>query len=132
MGIQGGAKIGQGSPYSRIFFFRPEGYSDIALPVHVCAVTYITEISLHVTLSNQSHSLTLICRDIFNFSSETAKRNSTRLRRKQDLNVPYQVCVFRADRKKTKLPPLPYNWLRRKLYWKGGGGYERSTGKWRG
>ena len=28
-------------------------------PVHLCAVTYLTEISLHVTLSNQSHSLTL-------------------------------------------------------------------------
>ena len=27
-------------------------------PVHLCAVTSITEISLHVTLSNQSHSLT--------------------------------------------------------------------------
>ena len=32
------------------FFFNP--------PVHLCVVTYITEISLHVTLSNQSHSLT--------------------------------------------------------------------------
>ena len=29
-------------------------------PAHLCAVTYITEISLHVTLSNQSHSLTLM------------------------------------------------------------------------
>ena len=28
------------------------------LPVHLCVVTYITEISLHVTLSNQSLSLT--------------------------------------------------------------------------
>ena len=26
-------------------------------PAHPCAVTYMTEISLHVTLSNQSHSL---------------------------------------------------------------------------
>ena len=34
------------------------------------------------------------------FSSETAERNSTKLDRKQDLNVLYQVCVFRADRKK--------------------------------
>ena len=37
--------------------------------------------------------------DIFDFSSETAERNSTNLDRKQDLNVLYQVCVFRADRK---------------------------------
>ena len=31
---------------------------------------------------------------IFDFSSETAERNSTKLDRKQDLNVLYQVCVF--------------------------------------
>ena len=36
---------------------------------------------------------------IFDFSSETAQQNSTKLDRKQDLNVLYQVCVFRADRK---------------------------------
>ena len=30
---------------------------------------------------------------------ETAKRNSTKLDRKQDLNILYKVCVFRADRK---------------------------------
>ena len=38
--------------------------------------------------------------NIFDFSSETAYRNSTKRKRKQDLNVLYQVCVFRADRKK--------------------------------
>ena len=31
-------------------------------------------------------------------SSETAERNSTKLDRKQDLNVFYQVYVFRADK----------------------------------
>ena len=36
---------------------------------------------------------------IFDFSSETAERNSTKLDRKQVLNALYQVCVFRADRK---------------------------------
>ena len=41
--------------------------------------------------------LPLIGRDIFDFSCETAERNSTKLDRKQDLNVFYQVCVFRAD-----------------------------------
>ena len=30
----------------------------------------------------------------FDFSSETAERNSTKLDRKQDLNVLYQVCAF--------------------------------------
>ena len=33
------------------------------------------------------------------FSSETTERNSTKLDRKQDFNVFYQVCVFLADRK---------------------------------
>ena len=41
----------------------------------------------------------LIGWDIFDFSSQTAERNSTKLDRKQILNVFYQVCVFRADRK---------------------------------
>ena len=36
----------------------------------------------------------LIGWDIFDFSSETAEQNSTKIDRKQDLNVLYQVCVF--------------------------------------
>ena len=36
---------------------------------------------------------------IFNFSSETTKQNSTKLDRKQELNILYQVCVFRVDQK---------------------------------
>ena len=55
---------------------------------------------------------------IFDFSSETAKRNSTKLDRKQDLNALYQVCVFRADRKNT-MAALASDWLRhfRLLLW---------------
>ena len=53
----------------------------------------------------------LTCMDIFDFSSETAKRNSMKLDRKQDLNVLYQVCVFRADRK-NKMAALASDWLR--------------------
>ena len=41
----------------------------------------------------------LIGWDIFDFFSETAEPNSKKLHRKQDLNVLYQVCVCRADRK---------------------------------
>ena len=41
----------------------------------------------------------LIGWDIIDFFSETAERNSTKLDRKQDLNVLYQVCVFQTDRK---------------------------------
>ena len=60
----------------------------------------------------------LIGWDIFNFSSETAEWNSTKLDRKQDLNVLYQVCVFRADRK-NKMAALASDWLRhfRLLLW---------------
>ena len=53
----------------------------------------------------------LIGWDIFDFFSETAEWNSTKLDRKQDLNVLYQVCVFRADRK-NKMAALASDWLR--------------------
>ena len=57
------------------------------------------------------------CWDIFYFSSGTAKRTSTILDRKQDLNVIFQVCVFRADRK-TKMVALSSDWLRHfRLLW---------------
>ena len=60
----------------------------------------------------------LIGWDIFDFSSETAERNSMKLDRKQDLNVLYRVCVFRADRK-NKMAVLASDWLRhfRLLLW---------------
>ena len=53
----------------------------------------------------------LIGWDIFNFSSETSERNSTKLDRKQDLNVLYQVWVFLADQK-NKMAALASDWLR--------------------
>ena len=37
--------------------------------------------------------------DIFDFSSETAEPNSTKLDRKQDIIILYQVRVFRATPK---------------------------------
>ena len=52
----------------------------------------------------------LIGWNIFNFFSETAEWNSTKLDRKQDLNFLYQVCVFRADRK-NKMAALASDWL---------------------
>ena len=45
----------------------------------------------------------LIGSDIFDFSSETAKRNSAKLDRKQALNAFYHVCVFQANREKNKM-----------------------------
>ena len=53
----------------------------------------------------------LIGWDIFDFFSETVERNSTKLERKQDLNILYQVCVFRADRK-NKMAALASDWLK--------------------
>ena len=53
----------------------------------------------------------LIGWDMFDFSSETAERNSTKLKRKQDLNVLYQVCVFRLNRK-NKMAALASDWLK--------------------
>ena len=60
----------------------------------------------------------LIGWDIFDFFTETAERNSTKHDRKQDLNILYQVCVFRADRK-NKMAALASDWLRhfRLLLW---------------
>ena len=43
---------------------------------------------------------------IFDFFTETTEQNSTKLDRKQELNILYQVCVFRVDRK-TRWPPWP-------------------------
>ena len=43
---------------------------------------------------------------IFDFSSDTTEQNSTKLDRKQELNIFYRVCVFRADRK-IRWPPWP-------------------------
>ena len=60
----------------------------------------------------------LIGWDIFDFSVETAERNSTNLDRKQDLNALYQVCVFSGHRK-NKMAALASDWLRhfRLLLW---------------
>ena len=45
---------------------------------------------------------------IFDFSSETTERNSTKLDRKQDLNVLYQVCFLGRSEKQDGRPGL---WL---------------------
>ena len=55
---------------------------------------------------------------IFDFCSETTEQNLTKLDRKQELNILYQVCVFRVDRK-NKMAALASDWLRhfRLLLW---------------
>ena len=54
----------------------------------------------------------LIGWDIFDFLSETAEWNSTTLDMNQDLNVLYQVYVFRTDRKENNMAALASNLLR--------------------
>ena len=49
--------------------------------------------------------------DIVDFFSETTLHNSTKLDRKQDLNVLYNVCVFPADQK-NKMAARASDWLR--------------------
>ena len=56
------------------------------------------------------HTLSVVNFHILDFSSETAEQNSTKLDRKQDLNVLYQVCVFWADRKNKMAAPSS-DWL---------------------
>ena len=62
----------------------------------------------HCPSSVRSPSFTF---HIFDISSETTDKNSTKLDRKQDLNVLYQVCVFWVDRK-NKIAALASDWLR--------------------
>ena len=98
-----------GSLYETVIFSAPEPKAQ----VHYCdhALSVVRRPS-----SVRRPSLTF---HIFNFSSETAERNSTKLDRKQDLKVLYQDCVFRADRK-NKMAALVFDWLRhfRLLLWK--------------
>ena len=59
-----------------------------------CAMT-IAHLSLRLRWAkNRWQPWLLIGRDIFDFSSETASQNSTKLDRKEDLNVLYQLCIF--------------------------------------
>ena len=96
-----------------------------ALPVHTESFFSAPEPKAHVHFCD--HALSVVRPSvvrpsltfhIFDFSSETAERNSTKLDRKQDVNVLYQVCVFRVDRK-NKMAALASDWLRhfRLLLW---------------
>ena len=84
------------------FFSAPEPKAQVHYCDHALSVVRPSSLTFH----------------IFDFFSETAKRNSTKLDRKQDLNVLYKVCVFRTDRK-NKMAALASDWLRhfRHLLW---------------
>ena len=76
--------------------------------VHLSRRLKCTIVIMRCPSSVRPSSLTF---NIFDFSSETAERNSTKLDRKQHLNLLYQVCVFRADQK-NKMAALASDWLR--------------------
>ena len=77
------------------------------LLVHLCQRLKCTIVITRCLLSVRPSVVTF---HIFDFS-ETAEQNSTKLDRKQDLNI-LQVCVFRADQKKKKKAALASDCLR--------------------
>ena len=81
--------------YKCMIFSAPEPKAQVHYCDHALSVVRPSSLTFH----------------IFDFSSETTKRNLTKLYRKVDLNVLYQVCVFRADRK-NKMAALASDWLR--------------------
>ena len=91
-------------------FSAPEPKAQVHYCDHALSVVRPSSVRLSICPSLTFH--------IFDFSSETTEQNSTKLDRKQDLNVLYQVCVFRADRK-IKMAALASDWLRhfRLLLW---------------
>ena len=81
-------------------------------------INFLAEISLKCTWVEGSSALLWshvvrpsLTFHIFDFSSETTERNSTKHDRKQDLKALYQVCVFRADQM-TKMAAPASNGLR--------------------
>ena len=109
-------EIGRKLPYEE---FHIRFYSGNGLPAFIVPFSAPEpKAQVHYcdhTLSVVRSSLTF---HIFDFSSETSEQNSTKLDRKQELNILYQVCVFRANRK-NKMAALTSDWLRhfRLLLW---------------
>ena len=77
---------------------------------------FLVHLSRRLKYTINDHTLSIVQRPALTFqiyviSSETAERNLMKLVRKESLNVLYQVCVFRADRK-NKMVTLASDWLR--------------------
>ena len=87
----------------QVCVFRANRKNKMATSGFWLAETFLTSPLLRCPSSLTFH--------IFIFSSETTEWNSTKLDGKQDLNVLYQVCVFRTDRK-NKMAALASDWLR--------------------
>ena len=67
--------------------WEPDRSLNLSPPAYLCAVTYLNEISLQVTLSNQFHSLSL------QFSRE-ARLNCPLRRTAEDICIDIFVHVF--------------------------------------
>ena len=92
--------VPQGTVMGPLLFSAPETKAQVHYCDHALSVVRRSSV--------RPSSLTF---HIFDFSSETAERNLTKLYRKLDLNVLYQVCIFRVDRK-NKMAALASDWLR--------------------
>ena len=112
--IWSSSALGLEHPFVLLFCFGPL-LSVFSAPEPKAQVHYCDHALSVVRPSSVRPSLTF---HTFDFSSETAERNSTKLYRKQDLNLLYQVCVLRANRK-NKMAALASDWLRhfRLLLW---------------
>ena len=85
------------------FFSTPEPKAQVHYCDHALSV-----VRPSVSRPSVRPSLTF---HISDFSSETTEQNSTNLDRKQELNILYQVRVFRVD-PKNNMAALASDWLR--------------------
>ena len=85
------------------------GICDKTFLVHLSRRLKCTVVIIHCPSSVRLSSVVNF--HILDFSSETAEQNSMKLDRKQDLNILYHFCVFRADQKNKMAAPSS-DWLR--------------------
>ena len=110
-------------PSTKFVFFGPIGKQD-GRPGLWLVETFLTSPlkplnEIQRIWINRKQDINVLYQDcVFRAFSETTEPNSKKFDGKQDLNVLYQVCVFRVDRK-NKMAALASDWLRyfRLLLW---------------
>ena len=100
------------NPLMKTWHFHDRSRSRAFAPCISTYIVYFTPLNIYFAQSQGSSELVIVHRpsicpsgvrcklSLFDFSSKTAEQNSRKLDRKQDLNVVYQVCVFRPLKKK--------------------------------